>query len=147
MTFVLMACSGSAAMEQESSIGPVAADGRDAAVGVQQHADVLWMLWLVPAAAFSAVSAWGEARRQRWRVPGAKSSSRSGWVRLFEVAALFCTVMAGMDSTGSSMPWWARVAVIVLAVAVPAQLATVVTRRRRRRAVLSEGEGRRDAAA
>lgn len=88
------------------------------------------MLWLVPAAVFAALSAWSHVRAASERASWETDPARRGWPRAFDFAALLFTVMAGVASADSSLPFWAVLAIILVTAVVPYQVTAAVMKRR-----------------
>ncbi|WP_041292387.1 hypothetical protein [Kineococcus radiotolerans] len=99
-------------------------------MAVQDHEGAIWMLWLVPAALFSGLSGWMQARPAPERASWERDPSQRGWPRVFDVAALVFIAMAGVASSDSTLPFWARLAIILVVAVVPYQVVTTVVRRR-----------------
>lgn len=90
---------------------------------------MIWMLWLVPAAFFSALSSWMHARPAPERASWERDPRQHGWPRVFDVAALAFITMAGVASADSTLLFWARLAIILVVAVVPYQVVTAVVRR------------------
>ena len=88
------------------------------------------MLWLVPATLFSAFSGWMQARPAPERASWERDPRQHGWPRVFDVAALVFIAMAGVASSDSTLPFWARLAIILVVAVVPYQVVTTLVRRR-----------------
>jgi hypothetical protein len=97
---------------------------------VSEHADVLWMLWLVPAAVAAALAGWVDSRPKPRRASWEMDLDGRGWSRVINSGIVFFTSMAGVASTDSSMSFGARLGVIVVAIGVPLSVASLVSRRK-----------------